>query len=62
MKNLIETLQKEGTAQLQAKKTILHIYQWLEVQDPFLAAVSKSTLIKDILIEINEERRALTSQ
>lgn len=56
MKILLEILQEETRAQLQAKRAIQYLYQWAEGYNPVLAAVSTSLLIKQCLSEISQER------
>lgn len=61
MKNLNETLQCEGAAELQAKKAIQRIKKMMEEQYPAMASVSKAQMIIECLIEISEERKYMAA-
>ncbi|MFL5788039.1 MAG: hypothetical protein ACJ748_08300 [Flavisolibacter sp.] len=60
MKNQIKSIGHEGQAELQAKKAIQLIYKRIEDQHPRLAAIAKSRLIVECLIELAEERKFLS--
>ena len=62
MKNQHQTLQKESTSELRAKKAIQNIQKWMDKRYPVMASISRSKLILECLIEINEERRFLAQQ
>ena len=62
MKNQHQTLQKEGTSELRASKAIQNIQKWMDTRYPVMASISRSKLILECLIEINEERRFLAKQ
>ena len=60
MKNQIQTSRRE-TAELQAKNAIQKIHNWTEKNYPRLAAVTRSRLIIECLIEMAEERKYLAT-
>ena len=62
MKNQHQTLQKDSSSEVRAKKAIQNIQKWMDKRYPVMASVSRSRLIIECLIEINEERRYLTQQ
>jgi hypothetical protein len=53
------TIQHESAAQLQARKAIQRIQKYIETKYPKLAAVAKSQLIVECLIELGEEQKYL---
>ena len=62
MKNQHQTLQKDSTSDVRAKKAIQNIQKWMDKRYPVMASVSRSRLIIECLIEINEEKRYLAQQ
>jgi hypothetical protein len=59
MNNQITTLQSEGTAELKAQKAIQTIFQIMEDRYPVLSEVSKSSLIRECLLELTIEKKLL---
>jgi hypothetical protein len=59
MRNPNQNLQHEGVAELQAKKAIQKIKKMMEEKYPSMAAVSKTRLIIECLIEMKEEKKYL---
>lgn len=61
MKNPIKPLQTEfqNPTEIKVTKAIQRIQNWVEEKYPSLAAVSKSKLIVECLIELAEERKIL---
>lgn len=62
MKNLHQTLQKEGTSELHAEKAIQNIQKLIQTRYPLMASLSRSKMIIECLIELNEEKRFLAQQ
>jgi hypothetical protein len=62
MKNQIPSLRHVGSAELQARKAVQHIKNWIEKTYPRLAVAAKNQLIIECLIEITEERKYVAAQ
>ena len=62
MKNQNQTLQQPGRTELRATKAIQNIQNWMDTRYPAMAALSKSKMIIECLIELNEEKRFLAQQ
>jgi hypothetical protein len=48
MKNLLDGLRDAGLSDNEAKKSIEVVYRWVEEKYPVLAAVARSTVMKEI--------------
>jgi hypothetical protein len=62
MKNQTQTLQHEGSAQLQARMTIQRLQKFINDRFPNLNASARTRLIIECLIEFNEEQRLLAGE
>ncbi|HWJ92826.1 MAG TPA: hypothetical protein VNR87_17040 [Flavisolibacter sp.] len=62
MKNQTQSLQHEGSAQLQAGRTIQRLQKFISERYPKLNAAARARLIIECLIEFNEEQRLLAGQ
>jgi hypothetical protein len=62
MKNSVQSFQYESSAQLQARKAIQRIQQWVEEQYPSLTSNHKTKLILECLIEMDAERKYIAAQ
>jgi len=62
MKNQTQTLQHEGSAQLQARMTIQRLQKIIGNRFPKLNEAARTRLIIECLIEFNEEQRLLVSE
>ena len=62
MKNQHQTLQKDSKSHVQAKKAIQNIQKWMDKRYPVMASITRSKLILECLIELNEEKQYLAQQ
>jgi hypothetical protein len=62
MKNQHQTLLKDSKSDVQAKKAIHNIQKWIDKRYPVMASITRSKLILECLIELNEEKRFLAQQ
>lgn len=62
MKNLSRSFVKDPKAEIQAKKAIKRIHDWVEKKYPLTASALKTRLILECLIEITEERKFIAAQ
>jgi hypothetical protein len=62
MKNQTQTLQHEGSAQLQARVTIQRLQKFIGDRYPKLTSAARMKLIIECLIEFNEEQRLLAEE
>ena len=62
MKNQHQTLQKDSSSEVRANKAIQNIQKWMDKRYPVMASITRSKMIMECLIEINEERRFLAQQ
>ena len=59
MKNLFEQLCMTGLSQEEAEKSIQVVYQWIAERYPVLAAVARSTVLKESNIEVEQAKETL---
>jgi hypothetical protein len=64
MKNLFDGLRNAGLSDLQAKKSIEVVYEWVEERYPVLAAVARETVTKEMTAAPGEieDSRMMESQ
>jgi hypothetical protein len=62
MKSSNQPLIKESISEVRAKRALNRIQKWMEIHYPSLASSSKSRLIMECLIEINEEKKFIAQQ
>ena len=56
MKNLFDELCGAGLTAEEAEKSIQVVYKWVEDRYPMMAAVAKSTIIKESNIAVEEAK------
>ena len=59
MENLFEKLRELGLSKEEAEKSIQVVYNWIEKKYPVLAAVAKSTVIKESNIKVEHTKETL---
>ncbi|MGZ5190670.1 MAG: hypothetical protein ACXWCZ_06585 [Flavisolibacter sp.] len=62
MKNQHQTLQKDSTSELRAKRAIQNIHKLMDKRYPVISSITRSQMIIECLIELNEEKRFLAQQ
>ncbi|HEX2608792.1 MAG TPA: hypothetical protein VHK91_15520 [Flavisolibacter sp.] len=55
MKNLLDHLLDTGLTEEEARKSIEIVYGWVEERYPVLAAIARSTVIKECFPEMREK-------
>jgi hypothetical protein len=55
MKNLMDEIQLAGFTKDEASKAIEVVYEWIEVHYPVLAAMARTTMLKEIPLEVKKE-------
>ncbi|HEX6334689.1 MAG TPA: hypothetical protein VFZ78_10715 [Flavisolibacter sp.] len=61
MKNVLTLLQQDCLSELHAQKAIRKIYRWLDENYPLQPAMTKSLLIRQVLAELDFERKVKTN-
>ena len=56
MDNLFDNLRRSGFSEEEAEKSIMIVYKWVEERFPVLAAVARSTVLKDCNIELESSK------
>lgn len=55
MKNLMDEFQLAGLTRDEASKAIEVVYEWTEIHYPVLAAMARTTMLKEIPLEVKKE-------
>lgn len=57
MKNLMDEFVLAGLTRDEAGKTIEVVYEWIETHYPVLAAMARTTMMKESLLEAKKEEK-----